>query len=82
MKIADVFKVTTSRPLDALDKVGIAELAQFTHFTLHNMPFSAAWQALIADWAFEYDPSDNEYQTLSGLKMFFKDGSSIMLKRK
>lgn len=82
MKIAEAFKVTTTRPLDALDKVGIAELAQFTTFTLHAMPFASAWQALVSDWSFEYDMNDNEYQTLSGLKMFFKDGSSITLKQK
>ena len=82
MKISEVFKVSTTRPLDALNKVGIAELAQFTHFTLHDFPFSAAWQALMKEWTFEYDMRDDEYQTLSGLKMFFKDGSSITLERK
>ncbi len=80
MKIAEAFKVTTTRSLDALDKVGIAELAQFTTFTLHSMPFSAAWQALVSEWPFEYNMNDNEYQTMGGLKMFFKDGSSITLK--
>jgi len=82
MKISEVFKVTTTRPLDALNVVGIAELAQFTHFVPHAMPFSSAWQALAYDWSFEYDMRDDEYQTLSGLKMFFKDGSSITLERK
>ena len=82
MKISEAFSVVTTRSLAALDKVGIAELAQFTNFTLHAMPFSAAWQALVSDWSFEYDMNDNEYQTLAGLKMFFKDGSSIALKQK
>jgi hypothetical protein len=82
MKISEVFKVITTRPLDALDKVGIAELAQFTTFTLHNFPFSAAWQALVNEWKFEYNPRDDEYQTMNGLMMFFKDGSSITLKQK
>jgi len=82
MKISEVFKVITTRPLDALDRVGIAELAQFTPFTLHNFPFSAAWQALVNEWKFEYNPRDDEYQTMNGLMMFFKDGSSITLKQK
>ncbi len=82
MKISEVFGVTTTRPLNALNVVGIAELAQFTPFTPHAMPFLAAWSALLREWKFEYDMSDNEYQTLSGLKMFFKDGSSLTLKRK
>lgn len=82
MKISEAFKVTTTRPLNALTKVGIAELAQFTPFTLHSMPFAAAWQALVNEWKFEYDMSDSEYQTMSGLLMFFKDGSSLKLKVK
>lgn len=82
MKISEVFKVTTTRPLDALNVVGIAELAQFTRFVPHSMPASAAWQALAYEWSFEYDMRDDEYQTMTGLRMFFKDGSSITLERK
>lgn len=82
MKISDVFKVSYTRPLKDLKSVSIAELAQFTNFTPHNFPFSAAWQALVNEWKFEYDMRDDEYQTMSGLKMFFKDGSAIELKRK
>lgn len=82
MKLSDVFKVKYARPLDALKSVSIAELAQFTDFTPHNYPFSAAWEALRKEWKFEYISSDNEYQTISGLKMFFKDGSSIELQLK
>ena len=82
MKISDVFKVITTRPLNALDKVGIAELAQFTPLILHDFPFSAAWQTLVNEWKFEYDMRDDEYQTMNGLMMFFKDGSSITLERK
>ena len=82
MKISETFKVITTRPLNALDKVGIAELAQFTQFIPHDFPFSAAWQTLANEWKFEYEPRDDEYQTMSGLQMFFKDGSSIKLKRK
>lgn len=82
MKISEVFKAVTTRPLDALNVVGIAELAQFTNFVPHDFPFSAAWQALVNEWKFEYDMRDNEYQTMSGLQMFFKDGSSLTLKRK
>jgi hypothetical protein len=80
--MSEVFKVETTRPLSALNKVGIAELAQFTHFIPHDFPFSAAWQTLVNEWKFEYEPRDDEYQTMSGLQMFFKDGSSIKLKRK
>lgn len=82
MKISEVFKVVTTRPLDALNVVGIAELAQFTNFVPHDFPFSAAWQALANEWKFEYDMRDDEYQTMNGLQMFFKDGSSLTLKRK
>lgn len=81
-KISEVFKVITTRPLGALDKVGIAELAQFTSLKLHDFPFSSAWQALVNEWKFEYNPRDDEYLTMNGLMMFFKDGSSITLKRK
>lgn len=82
VRMSEVFKVSTTRPLNALDKVGIAELAQFTHFALHDFPLSAAWQALIDEWRFEYQARDDEFQTMSGLLMFFKDGSSLQLKVK
>ena len=82
VRLSEVFKVSTTRPLNALDKVGIAELAQFTHFQLHDFPFSGAWEALMNEWKFEYDMRDDEFQTMSGLKMFFKDGSSLALARK
>lgn len=82
MKISEVFKVETTRPLSALNKVSIAELAQFTRFKLHDFPFSAAWEALMNEWKFEYEMRDDEFQTMSGLKMFFKDGSSLALARK
>ena len=82
VRLSEVFKVSTTRPLSALDKVSIAELAQFTHFTLHDFPFAGAWSALMNEWKFEYDTRDDEYQMMSGLKMFFKDGSSLTLARK
>ena len=82
MKISEVFKVETTRPLSALNKVGIAELAQFTHFQPHDFPFAAAWEALMNGWKFEYDMRDDEFQTMTGLQMFFKDGSSLFLRRK
>ena len=82
MKISEAFKVSTTRPLSALDKVSIAELAQFTPFTAHDFPFSAAWETLMSEWKFEYDMRDDEFQTMTGLQMFFKDDSSITLKRK
>ena len=82
VRLSEVFKVETTRPLSALDKVGIAELAQFTHFQLSGYPFAAAWEALMNEWKFEYDMRDDEFQTMSGLKMFFKDGSSLALARK
>ncbi len=82
VRLSEVFKISTTRPLNALDKVGIAELAQFTHFTLHDFPLFAAWSALMNEWKFEYDMRDDEFQTMSGLKMFFKDGSSLTLARK
>lgn len=82
MKIFDAFKVTTTRPMWDINSVSIAELAQFTDFQLHDLPFSAAWQALVSDWKFEYICHDDEYQTMSSLKMFFKDGSTLKLELK
>lgn len=82
MKISEAFKVSTTRPLAALNVVSIAELAQFTPFTSRDFPFAAAWEALMNEWKFEYDMRDDEFQTMTGLQMFFKDGSSITLKRK
>jgi hypothetical protein len=82
MKICEVFKVETTRPLSALDKVSIAELAQYTRFQPHAYPLAAAWEALMKDWKFEYDMRDDEFQTMTGLQMFFKDGSSLFLRSK
>ena len=82
VRLSEVFKVETTRPLAALDKVGIAELAQYTHFQPHAYPLAAAWGALMNEWKFEYDMRDDEFQAMTGLQMFFKDGSSIKLKRK
>jgi len=82
VRLSEVFKVETTRPLSALDKVGIAELAQFTHFQLSDYPLAAAWEALMNEWKLEYDMRDDEFQTMTGLQMFFKDGSSLFLRSK
>jgi hypothetical protein len=82
MKIVEVFKVTTTRPLNALNVVGIAELAQFTDFdpTSSVTKAAAAFHTLQYLWSWEYLNHDLEYLDFNGLRMFFKDGSSLTLK--
>lgn len=84
MKICEAFSVEYSRPLDAIDKVAIAELAQFTVFDPSSSitKAAAAFDALQCEWSWEYLQHDLEYLDFKGLRMFFKDGSSIKLKEK
>jgi hypothetical protein len=82
MKICEAFLVEYSRPLNALDKVSIAELAQFTVFDPSSSitKAAAAFDTLQGEWSWEYLQHDLEYLDFKGLRMFFKDGSSIKLK--
>jgi hypothetical protein len=81
MKFSAIFKITTTRPLNALNQVSIAELAQFTEFEPAGFitAAQAADTALRSEWRFEYEPSDLEYLDFDGLCIFFKDGSSLTL---
>jgi hypothetical protein len=82
MKISEAFKVTTTRPLNALDKVGIAELVQYTNFD----PKEAITKAVSADrairkeWSWEIKDTDLNRLDFKGLQIGFKDGSYIVLK--
>ena len=84
MKICEAFKVVTSRPLDALDKVGIAELVQFTWFDPKEAPTVAASadRAIRDEWRFEVEDSELNSLDWKGLRIGFKDGSAITLKLK
>lgn len=83
MKISNAFKVTTTRPLDALDKVGIAELAQFTNVDLSGKyKVADAFNTIQDEWSFEVLPSDLEFLDLHGARVLFKDGSSLTFKVK
>jgi hypothetical protein len=81
MKICEAFKVTTSRPLDALDKVGIAELVQFTYFDPKEAPTVAASadRAIRKEWVWEVEDSELNFLDFKGLRIKFKDGSGIDL---
>ena len=82
MKISEAFKVEITRPLDAINSVSIAELAQFTNFdpTSSITKAAAAFDTLQGEWSFEYLPHDLEYLDFKGMRMFFKDGSSLKLR--
>jgi hypothetical protein len=85
MKISEAFKVTTTRPLDALDKVGIAELAQFTVFdpTSSITKVAAAFDTVYGEWSYEVDHfHDLNHLDFDKAVVWFKDGSSITFKSK
>jgi hypothetical protein len=82
MKICEVFLVEYSRPLNALDKVSIAELVQFTHFDPNESVTTAAAadRSIREEWKFEVDDHELNFLDWRSLQIFFKDGSSIKLK--
>jgi len=83
MKLDKAFKITTTRPLNALDKVGIAELAQFTDVDVSGKyKVADAFNKLYAEWSFEVLDSDLEFLDLHGARILFKDGSSLTFKVK
>ena len=81
-KIADVFDVTTTRPLNALNVVGIAELAQFTPFiSFGKYPLIDADEKLREEWKFELDTEHELMQlTFTSNRLIFKDGSTLTMK--
>ena len=83
-KIADTFKVVTTRPLDALDKVGIAELAQYTVFPTGGVfPVADADITIRNEWRWEVDEGHGlERLTFQDACIVFKDGSTLTFKTK
>lgn len=81
MKISETFKCKTTRPLNALDVVGIAELAQFTSFEKGTFPtlVSAAMDELYREWKFEVEDSDLNFTDWNKGRLMFRDGSSLMI---
>lgn len=84
MKIADAFKVTTTRPLNALDVVGIAELAQFTEFPVGGVfPVADADITIRNEWRWEVDDGHGlEQLTFKDARVVFKDGSTLSFRVK
>lgn len=82
MKISEAFNVVTTRPLSALNVVGIAELVQFTEFDPKEMITKAASadSAIRKEWAWELEDSDLNFLAFKQLMLVFKDGSTIALK--
>jgi hypothetical protein len=79
VRISDVFKVATTRPLNALDKVSIAELAQFTPTKICvKYPVAVAEDTIREEWNFEVDHyHDLNYLDQNRAVVWFKDGSSL-----
>lgn len=78
-KISEAFKVQTTRPLDNLNAVSIAELAQFTAFTSDNQfPVADAENALRKEWAFEVDANHSlNHLDFKKAVLWFLDGSTL-----
>lgn len=83
-KIADTFKVVTTRPLDALNSVGIAELAQYTVFPTGGVfPVADADITIRNEWRWEVDEGHGlERLTFQDACIVFKDGSTLTFKTK
>ena len=83
-KIADTFKVVTTRPLDALNSVSIAELAQFTLVPTGGVfPVADADITVRKEWRFEVDEGHGlERLTFKDACIVFKDGSTLTFKTK
>jgi hypothetical protein len=82
-KIADTFNVKTTRPLNALNSVSIAELAQFTRFeTDGRFPVADAESTLRREWAYEVDAMhDLNHLDMKKAVLWFKDGSTLTITR-
>ena len=56
MKISEAFKVSTTRPLNALNVVSIAELAQYTPTEIcDKYPVAVAENTIRKEWNFEVE---------------------------
>lgn len=84
MKISEAFHVTTYRPLNALDKVSVAELAQFTPTKIcTKYPVAVAEDTIREEWNFEVDHyHDLNYLDFNTAIIWFKDGSTLIFKKK
>jgi hypothetical protein len=84
MKISEAFAVSITRPLDALDTVSIAELAQFTPTKIcDKYPIAVAEDAIREEWNFEVEHyHDLNYLDFNKAMIWFKDGSSLTFKKK
>lgn len=80
MKVSEFFKVITTRPLNALNKISIAELAQYSDIggIKSNNPIADAEAILRKEWIFEID-ADHKLNHLDGnsARLVFKDGSTL-----
>ncbi len=75
-------KFETTRPLDALDKVGIADLAIYTPMGQADTA-QAVDQVLRAEWQWEIDHGHGlEFLDWRKGRIVFKDGSMITFKAK
>jgi hypothetical protein len=83
-KIADTFKVVTTRPLNALNSVSIAELAQFTLVPTGGVfPVADADITVRKEWRWEVDEGHGlERLTFKDACIVFKDGSTLTFKTK
>ena len=83
-KIADTFKVVTTRPLDAPNSVGIAELSQYTAFPAGGVfPVADADITVRNEWRWEVDEGHGlERLTFEDACIVFKDGSTLTFKTK
>ena len=84
MKISEAFNVATTRPLNALNVVSIAELAQFTPTEIcGKYPIAVAEDTIRKEWNFEVEHyHDLNYLDFNKAVVWFKDGSSLTFKKK
>jgi hypothetical protein len=85
MKINEAFKVVTTRPLNALNKVSIADVAQFTVFdpTSSVTKVAAAFDTIYGEWSYEVDHfHDLNHLDFNKAVVWFNDGSSLTFKQK
>lgn len=83
-KISEQFRVVTTRPLDALNSIGIAELAQYTQFPVGGVfPIADADITIRNEWRWEVDEGHGlERLTFEDACIVFKDGSTLTFKKK
>lgn len=80
MKVSEFFKVITTRPLNALNKISIAEIAQYTNIEgiKSKDPIADAEDILRKEWIFEIDAGHKlNHLDANGARLVFKDGSTL-----